>query len=77
MTREQFKTNLEQAIEFHDGYISNEDLERLLDLNFDENGLMPDWNFSDFNSFAIDFNTEGISYACRYSDLKWIDEEEE
>jgi hypothetical protein len=77
MTRKQFKQNLEQAIEFHDGYISNEDLETILDLNFNEDSSITGWTFSDFNTFAIDYNTEGIRYACRYSDLKWEDEEDE
>lgn len=77
MTREQFKTNLEQAIEFHDGYISNEDLEHFLDLNYDEDSSITDWTYSDFNAFAIDYNTEGMRRACHLSDLQWDDEEED
>ena len=76
MTRKQFKQCLVEAIEFHDGYISNEEVEKLLYLNYDEDSSIVDWTFSDFNTFAIDYNTEGIRYACRQSDLKWEDDEE-
>lgn len=77
MTREQFKQNIAEAIDFHDGYISDEDLERLLDLNYDEDSSITGWTYSDFNAFAVDYNVYGIRYACRYSDLKWDDEEED
>lgn len=77
MTRKQFKQCLVEAIEFHDGYILNSEVEKLLYLNYDEDSSIVDWTFSDFNTFAIDYNTEGIRYACRQSDLKWEDDEED
>ena len=77
MTRKEFKINLVEAIEFHDGYISDEDVEKLLDLNYDEDSSICNWTFSTFNTFALDYVAEGIKYACRYSDLKWDDEEED
>ena len=76
-TRKEFKINLVEAIEFHDGYISDEDVEKLLDLNYDEDSSITDWTFSSFNTFALDYVLEGISYACRYSDLKWEEEEDD
>lgn len=76
MTRKQFKQNLVEAIEFHDGCILNREVEKLLYLNYDEDSSIVDWTFSDFNTFAIDYVTEGIRYACRYSDLKWEDEDD-
>lgn len=77
MTRKEFKQCLVEAIEFHDGYISNEEVETLLDLNYDEDSSITDWTFSSFNTFALDYVLEGISYACRYSDLKWEEEEDD
>ena len=77
MTRKQFKQCLVEAIEFHDGCILNREVEKLLYLNYDEDSSIVDWTFANFNTFALDYVTEGISYACRYSDLKWEDEDDE
>ena len=78
MTRKQFKQNLIEAIEHHDGYIDDAELEEFLDLNFDEDSSLSDWTWSYFNSFAVDFVTEGLRRACHLSDLKhWDDEDDE
>lgn len=78
MTRNKFKQNLEEALIHHDCEISNDELERFLDLNYDEDSLLSDWTFANFNSFAIDISCDGLRNACHYIDLKhWEDEEDE
>lgn len=78
MTRNKFKRNLVEALIHHDCDISNEELERFLDLNFDEDSSLSDWTFADFNSFVIDTSCDGLRNACHYYDLKhWEDEEDE
>lgn len=77
MTRKQFKQNLEEAIEFHDGWERNEDLEKFLELNFDEDSSLSDWTFSNFNSFAIDVCEEGLWRACRLNDLHYEGEDDD
>lgn len=53
MTREKFKRNLVQALDHHDQYVSDEDIEKFLDLNYDEDGDW-DWDYEDFDYFAIE-----------------------
>lgn len=53
MTREKFKRNLIQALDRHDQYVSDEDIETFLDLNYDEDGDW-DWDIDDFMDFAIE-----------------------
>ena len=53
MTRNKFKTNLSQALDNRDVYVSDEDLEKFLDLNYDEDGDW-DWDFAEFDQFACD-----------------------
>ena len=78
MTRNKFKQNLEEALIHHDCEVSNDELERLLDLNYDEDSSLSDWTFANFNSFAIDISCDGLRNACHYIDLKhWEDEEDE
>lgn len=77
MTRKQFKQNLEEALECHCGYISEEDLEHFLDLNYDEDSSVSDWTFADFNSFALDISCEGMRRACHLSDLQWDGEDDD
>lgn len=78
MDRKLFKQNLEEAFEYHDGYVSDEELERFLDLNYNEDSSLADWTFADFNSFALDASCDDLRTACHYYDLKhWDDEEEE
>jgi hypothetical protein len=72
-----FKQNLEEALEFHDAYLSNEELKTFMDLNFDEDGYLAEWSFSEFNSFALDVATEGIKRACHLNDLNWSEDKED
>ena len=77
MTREQFKQNLTEALDHHDCDLPNEEVERFLDLNFNEDSSLSGWTFADFNSFAIDVSCDGLRDACHYIDLRhWNDEEE-
>lgn len=77
MTREQFTQNLEEAFEFHDVYLSDEEVDKFLDLNYNEDSSLNYWTFADFNSFAIDVATEGLRRACRLNDLHYDSADEE
>ena len=78
MTRKQFKQNLIEALIHHDCDLPNEEVERFLDLNYDEDSSLSEWTFADFNSFAIDISCDGLRNACHYVDLHhWADEEED
>lgn len=77
MTREQFTQNLEEAFEFHDVYLSNEEVDKFLDLNYNEDSSLNYWTFADFNSFAIDVATEGLRRACKLNDLYYDSADEE
>lgn len=77
MDEDGFKRNLEEALEFHDAYLSNEDLKTFMNLNFDEDDYLSEWSFCEFNSFALDVATEGIRRACHLNDLNWPEDEEE
>lgn len=77
MTRKMFKKNLLEAIEFHDGYEKDEDIEKFLDLNFDEDGYMEEWTFNDFNDFAMNVCEEGLWKAAKSYDLHYEGEDDE
>ena len=77
MTRNKFKQNLEEALIHHDCYVSDDELESFLDLNYDEDSSLSDWTFADFNSFAIDISCDGLRDACHYLDLHYPGEDEE
>lgn len=77
MTRKLFKKNLIEAIEFHDGYEKDEDIEKFLDLNFDEDGYMEEWTFADFNDFAMDICEEGLWQAAKLCDLHYEGEDDD
>lgn len=77
MTRKMFKKNLLEAIEFHDGYEKDEDIEKFLDLNFDEDGYMEEWTFNDFNEFAMDVCEEGLWEAAKSYDLHYEGEDDD
>ena len=69
MNREQFTQNLEEAFEFHDVDLLDEEVDKFLDLNYNEDSSLNYWTFADFNSFAIDVATEGLRRACKLNDL--------
>lgn len=77
MTREQFTQNLEEAFEFHDVDLLDEEVDKFLDLNYNEDSSLNYWTFADFNSFAIDVATEGLRRACRLNDLYYDSADEE
>lgn len=77
MTREQFTQNLEEALEFHDVDLLDEEVDKFLDLNYNEDSSLNYWTFADFNSFAIDVATEGLRRACKLNDLYYDSANEE
>lgn len=77
MTREQFTQNLEEAFEFHDVDLLDEEVDKFLDLNYNEDSSLNYWTFADFNSFAIDVATEGLRRACKLNDLYYDSADEE
>lgn len=77
MTRKQFTQNLVEAFEFHDVDLPDEEVDKFLDLNYNEDSLLNYWTFADFNSFAIDVATEGLRRACKLNDLYYDSADEE
>lgn len=77
MTRKQFTQNLEEAFEFHDVDLPDEEVDKVLDLNYNEDSSLNYWTFADFNSFAIDVATEGLRRACKLNDLYYDSADEE
>ena len=53
MTRKQFKRNLVQSIEARDLFVSDEDIEKFLNLNYDEDGDW-NWDYDTFGQFTAD-----------------------
>lgn len=77
MTRLQFKQNLEEALEFHGAELTEEELEMIINYNFDESGETAGWTFANFNTFALDVATEGLRRACKFSDLYYESDDED
>ena len=77
MTRKQFTQNLEEAFEFHDVDLPDEEVDEFLDLNYNEDSSLNYWTFADFNSFAIDVAAEGLRRACKLNDLYYDSADEE
>ena len=77
MTRKQFKQNLKEALEFHDAELTEEELNMVVDYNFNETGETAGWTFANFNTFAIDVATEGLRRACKFSDLHYESDDED
>lgn len=77
MTRKQFTQNLVEAFEFHDVDLPDEEVDKFLDLNYNEDSSLNYWTFADFNSFAIDVATEGLRRACKLNDLYYDSADEE
>lgn len=73
MSREQFKTNLIEACERRDQYISVADMERFLDLNYDANSALAEWSFNDFAEFAdtLAANFGVLRDTCHALDLQF------
>ena len=77
MTRKQFTQNLEEALAYHDCDLPDEEVDKFLDLNYNEDSSLNYWTFADFNSFAIDVATEGLRRACKLNDLYYDSADEE
>ena len=77
MTRKQFTQNLEEAFEFHDVDLPDEEVDKFLDLNYNEDSSLNYWTFADFNNFAIDVAAEGLRRACKLNDLYYDSADEE
>jgi hypothetical protein len=69
MNKSQFKQNLEEALEYNNADLSNEEIDKIIEDNFDESGELASWTFANFNTFALDVATEGLKRACKFSDL--------
>ena len=54
-----------------------QEVDKFLDLNYNEDSPLNYWTFADFNSFAIDVATEGLRRACRLNDLYYESDDEE
>jgi hypothetical protein len=74
MNKKQIKQNLEEALEFHDAELTEEEMDKIIEDNSEE---LADWTFANFNTFALDVATEGLRRACRFSDLYFESDEEE
>jgi hypothetical protein len=77
MTKKQFKQNLIQALEYNDTDLSNEEIDKIIEDNFDESEELANWTFANFNTFALDVATEGLRRACKFSDLHYESDDEE
>ena len=75
MSRNKFKRNLGQALDRRDQYVSDEDLEKFLDLNYDEDGDW-DWDLDDFMDFADEVCNEGFWETVAEYDLHYPGEDE-
>lgn len=74
MTREKFKENLIDALEYRDQWVDDETLEEFIKLNYEN---VKDWNHSDFRTFVSDICAEDFNEACHLNDLKRPFAEEE
>lgn len=72
LDREEFKENLIEACADKDQYISVDDLERFLDLNYDEDSSLAEWNYRDFADFATELaaNFGDLRDTCHAYDFK-------
>jgi hypothetical protein len=77
MTKKQFKQNLIQALEYNDTDLSNEEIDKIIEDNFDESEELANWTFANFNTFALDVATEGLRRACKFSDLYYESDEDD
>lgn len=51
MTRTRFKQNLMQAVERKDCYVTQKDIDKFIELNYEE---VYDWDYDTFTDFAIE-----------------------
>jgi len=77
MTRQKFKNCLIQAMEAKDQWMPNNDIETFLDLNYDEDSSIAEWEFSDFFWFVDSICEEGFWKAVKSNDLHTPEEYED
>jgi len=69
MTRNKFKICLIQALGYKDQIVSDNVLEMLLDLNWNSDSSLVDWDYADFTEFADDIASNGFWDAVKNLDL--------
>lgn len=67
--REKFKRNLIEAVENHDGYCDNDEVNKFLDLNYDEDSSLNNWTYGDFDYFARSIAAYGFWQAAEDFDF--------
>lgn len=68
-TRDTFKDDLVYALECRDQYVSNEEIEKFLDLNFDEDSSITSWGYREMDDFVLEVCNEGFWGAVKGCDL--------
>lgn len=79
ITRSKFKKELLAVIADADYYVKDEDIEKFLDLNYDEDSSLAQWNYSEFSSFKHELCHEWGNFwdAVKQFDLHYPEEIEE
>lgn len=68
-SREEFKQNILEAFDAKDVCSKDSDLNKFLDLNYDEDSSMRKWTYADFTLFALDVAENGFWKACKLNDF--------
>lgn len=90
-TRDTFKDDLVYALECRDLYVSNAEIEKFLDLNFDEDSSIASWGYREMHEFVCEICNEGFwstvkeydlnippkKYRVTLNDIKYCVEEED
>ena len=69
MSRYEFKENLTDAMADKDLFEDDETIEEFLDLNYDEDSSITEWDYMNFRCFVSDIAAEGFWEACRLNDF--------
>lgn len=64
-----FKQNLIEALDTYSCCIGEEDIDELIELNFDEDSDFTTWSYRDFTNLALDIIDRGFWVACDYNGL--------
>ena len=67
--REKFKRNLIEAIENHDGSCDNDEVDKFMNLNYDEDSSLNNWTYGDFDYFARSIAAYGFWKAAEDFDF--------
>lgn len=74
MNKNQIKQNLEDALEYNDADLTNEEIDKLIEDNLEE---FSSWTFANYNTFTLDVAIEGLRRACKFSDLYYESDDDE